>query len=130
MMAKKKKGSLFWKIFAVAIVLLGIAAIIALRYGEKVMMDYDASQSLPLKESQELADSLSAGNFDKLFDVENIPNTMIFERDRFIENTKKIIDEAGGCTVKKGFSFDRIERPTYVIAAGNTKIATVEFQKT
>lgn len=130
MMAKKKKGSLFWKIFAVAIVLLGIAAIIALRYGEKVMMDYDASQSLPLKESQELADSLSAGNFDKLFDVENIPNTMIFERESFIEKTKALIEEAGGCTVKKGFSFDRVEKPTYVIAAGNTKIATVEFQKT
>ena len=129
-MAKKKKGSLFWKIFAVAIVLLGIAAIIALRYGEKVMMDYDASQSLPLKESQELADSLSAGNFDKLFDVENIPNTMIFERESFIEKTKALIEEAGGCTVKKGFSFDRVEKPTYVIAAGNTKIATVEFQKT
>ena len=130
MMAKKKKGSLFWKIFAVAVVLLGIAAIILLRYGEKVMMDYDASQSLPLKESQELADSLSAGNFDKLFDVENIPNTMIFERESFIEKTKALIEEAGGCTVKKGFSFDRVEKPTYVIAAGNTKIATVEFQKT
>ena len=125
--AQKQKGNLFWKIFAVSVVLLCILMAVLLRIGYKVMMDYDESQSFPFRKSNEIADALSAGDYSVILGTEESPNALYFEKDEYLESITAAIAEAGGVTVTRGFSYDRFESPIFDLKAGSEKIASVEF---
>ena len=126
---KPRKGSLFWKIFAVALVLFCILMAVLLRIGYKVMMDYDESQSFPFRKSTEIADSLSAGDYSVILGTDESPNALYFEKDEYLESITAAIAEAGGVTVTRGFSYDRFESPIFDLKAGSEKIVSVEFAR-
>ena len=126
---KKRKGSLFWKVFAVSLVILCIVMAILLRLGYKVMMDYDESQSFPYKKSTEIADALSAGDYGVILGTDESPNALYFEQDEYLGSISSAIEEAGGVTVSRGFSYDRFENPIFDLKAGGKKIVSVEFKR-
>ena len=125
----KKKGSLFWKIFAVWLVVLAAVCIGVLIYGYNVMMDYDNSQKFPYEETVRIASLIESGNYDMLYDRENLPNSMTLERDEYERRIKEAIEKNGGCDVMRAFSPNAVENPTFLISAGDRKIATVVYEK-
>lgn len=130
-MAKKvkKRGSIFWKIFAVWLVILGAVCIAALVYGRKVMFDYDNAQKFPYEESVRIAKKIEGGDYSMLYSLEKLPNSMTIEKDEYERRIAEAVSKNGGCDVAKGFSPDSIQNPTFIISAGSKKIATVVFQK-
>lgn len=125
----RKKGRLFWKIFAVWLLVLAAGCITLLVIGVNVMNDYESSQSLPYNETLKIAKVFESGDYSMLFDGENLQNSMTFEKEEFENRITDAIKENGGCTVRKGFSADSVENPTFIISAGEKKIATVVFRR-
>lgn len=130
-MAKKvgKKGSLFWKLFAVWLVVLAVAAGLLLNYGIKVMEDYDASQRYPSENAKELANVIAGGDYTMLFSGESLSNSMTIEKEEYERRISEAVRENGGCDVQKGFSADASKNPTFIITAGSKKIATVVYER-
>ena len=127
MAKKKKKGSLFWKIFAVMLCLLVVGAALLLKWGYGLMLDYDETQSYPIEHTRELAAAIASGDYSVLYETGDRPNPFTFEKETYEESVRTAVSE-NGITVEKGFSSDRYSKPVYIIKAGELKIATVEYK--
>ncbi len=126
---RAKKGSIFWKIFAVWIVILAVACCVALYFGRLVMVDYDESQRFPYDDAVRLANEIAGGDYSLLYDREEFHNSMVFEKEEYERRIAEAVAANGGCDVKKGFSPDAAKNPTFIISAGEKKIATVVYER-
>ena len=129
MAEKKKKGSIFWKIFALWLVVLAVVCLLLLNYGKKVMADYDETQKYPLENAKEIAAVLESGDYTMLFVGDDLHNSMTIEKEEYVRRIAEAVEKNGGCDVNKGFSYDANENPTFIISAGEKKIATVVYRR-
>lgn len=135
MKKQKKKGTLFWKVYAVALALFTVAVAILLFWGYQVMMDYDEAQGTLARESGKIAEKMTReirdGTYESFFaDPGNAEAPLLFEREAYTALLQQELAEAGGVlTARKGFSTDRYTKPVYDIMAGDKRVASVQFKK-
>lgn len=125
----KKSKNLFWKVYAIVLLVVCAICAFALFIGNFAMMDYEKSQRAVPNIAADYAKRITDGDYSCIVDSEVKPATLIFEENTFINAVKEKVTAAGGCTSKKGFSTDRYEKPVYLLMAGDEKIAELEFVK-